>query len=72
MLLQIRDYIQREKYVSTEQLARTFNIEFSALEPMLDRLILCGRIMVNEIKDCRQVCNQCNGGGVRKIYHATC
>lgn len=36
MLLQIRDYLRREGLVSSQQLAREFAVDISALEPMLD------------------------------------
>jgi len=35
MLLQIRDYIEREKVVSTQQLQREFHLDEQALQPML-------------------------------------
>ena len=35
MLLQIRDYLKKEKVASSQQLSRRFGIEISALEPML-------------------------------------
>jgi len=35
MLLQIRDYIQRQQVVSTQQLTREFHVDEQALQPML-------------------------------------
>ena len=59
MLLQLRDYIAREKRVSTQQLARTFHIEWSALEPMLERWVLRGEIAVDAQKACATSCGGC-------------
>ena len=36
MLLQIREFVRREKIASSQQLARAFHVDFSALEPMLE------------------------------------
>lgn len=44
MLLQIRDFIQRENVVSTQQLIREFQIDEQALLPMLDCWIRKGVI----------------------------
>jgi hypothetical protein len=59
MLLQLRDFIAREKRVSTEQITRAFNIDFSALEPMLTRFVLQGVIALEAPQNCQQECGGC-------------
>ena len=36
MLLQIREFLRREKIASNQQLARMFHVDLNALEPMLE------------------------------------
>ena len=36
MLLQIREFVRREKIVSNQQVARALHLDISALEPMLE------------------------------------
>ena len=36
MLLQIREFLRREKIASNQQIARVFHVDLSALEPMLE------------------------------------
>ena len=60
MLLHIRDYIQREQVVSTQQLAREFHIDEQALQPMLDIWVNKGVIKRCEEKaGCQSTCSGC-------------
>lgn len=36
MLLQIREFMRREKIASNQQIARVFHVDLNALEPMLE------------------------------------
>jgi ribosomal protein S25 len=61
VLLQIRDYISREKLVSTQQLSREFKIDFSALQPILAWWVGKGVIMrCAENNRCAQACFKCS------------
>lgn len=61
MLLQIRDFIQREKQTSLEQLARAFHIDEAALQPMLNFWLQRKIINVTEgLSGCRSVCGACS------------
>ena len=61
MLLQIRDYIQREQVVSTQQLSREFHVDEQALQPMLDIWVQRGMIRQCEEKAaCKSSCFRCN------------
>jgi hypothetical protein len=61
MLLQIRDFIQREQVVSTQQLSREFHVDEQALQPMLDVWIKRGVIRQCEEKvACKSSCFRCN------------
>jgi hypothetical protein len=60
MLLQIRDYMRREKVVSTQQLSREFLIDSSALKPMLDLWVNKGLILkLQEKAKCQSSCFKC-------------
>ncbi len=60
MLLQIRDYIQREQVASTQQLAREFHIDELALQPMLDIWLSKGAIeKCQEKAGCQSACSRC-------------
>lgn len=60
MLLQIRDFIQREQVVSTQQLAREFHIDEQALQPMLDIWSRRGVIRpCEENPSCKSSCFRC-------------
>ena len=50
MLLQIRDFIQREQVASTQQLAREFHIDEKALQPMLDIWVNKGVIKNDSVR----------------------
>ena len=61
MLLQIRDFIEREQVVSTQLLAREFHVDMLALEPMLDCWVSRGVIRRCEQKiACKTSCFGCN------------
>jgi hypothetical protein len=60
MLLQIRDYLRREKVASNQQLAREFKIELSALDPMLTIWLNKGIIIrCQEKPACQSSCFKC-------------
>ncbi len=59
MLLQLRDFIARERLVSTQQLARMFHMDLSALQPMLDRWVVKGVIESQEKSGCHTPCKGC-------------
>lgn len=60
MLLLIRDYINREGVVSTQQLTREFHLELPALQPMLDVWVSKGVISkCHEQANCQSTCFKC-------------
>lgn len=60
MLLQLRDYIQREGRVSLQQLVRAFQIDENALLPMLNVWVQKGILSSQEHgKGCFSACGQC-------------
>jgi len=60
MLLQIREFIQREQVVSTQQLAREFHIDEQALQPMLAIWVAKGVIeKCHEKAACQSSCFRC-------------
>jgi hypothetical protein len=60
MLLQIRDFIQRERVVSTQQINREFHLDDQALEPMLAIWVRRGIIRrCDEKQDCQSSCVGC-------------
>jgi hypothetical protein len=68
MLLQIRDFIQREKVVSTQQLTREFQLDEQALLPMLDCWVRKGVIHPCQEKTaCQSSCFRCNT--TRPVYY---
>ena len=56
MLLQLRDFIQREQLVSTQQLVREFHVDEQALQPMLDVWVSKGVIEPCQDDDCKSSC----------------
>lgn len=61
MLLQIRDFIQKEQVVSTQLLAREFHIDEFALEPILACWVKRGVIRQCEEKAaCKTRCFGCS------------
>mgnify|MGYP005998167627 CR=1 FL=1 len=59
MLLALRNYIAREKYVSIEQLARVFQTDATALEPML--AVWVARGVITEAMDAKACAAACIG-----------
>jgi hypothetical protein len=60
MLLNLRDFIQRERVVSLQQMARAFHVDEDALRPMLDRWVSKGVISASDEKlGCQTVCMGC-------------
>jgi hypothetical protein len=65
MLLQLRDYIQRERVVSLQQLMRTFRVDESALMPMLELWVKKGAILPHrQMKACSNPCSRCGPSAV--------
>lgn len=63
MLFALRDFIAREKIVSTQQLMREFHMDFQALEPMLQCWVKKGVIRQSAPKnDCQSSCFRCKRG----------
>ena len=61
MLLQIREFIQRERVVSTQQLHREFHVDDEALQPMLAVWVRRGVISKCDAKqDCTSSCLGCH------------
>ena len=68
MLLQVRDYLKREKIASNQQIARVFQIAQSALEPMLIMLLRHGVVdYVEAPASCKQSCTKCHPATV--VYY---
>lgn len=60
MLLQIRDYLRREKVASNQQIAREFRLDLQALEPMLQLWLRRGVIgCCQERSACQSTCFKC-------------
>ncbi len=65
MLLQLREYIQREHVVSVQQLTREFNMDAQALQPMLDLWVRKGAILPHQDKKpCQSPCSRCSTSAV--------
>ena len=61
MLLELRDFLQREQVVSTQQLSRAFHVDEQALQPMLDIWIRRGVIrQCHEKTACQSSCFRCS------------
>lgn len=60
MLLEIRNYLRDQKTVSNQQIAREFNIDISALQPMLDLWECKKVIQLYKKNNCYSVCNKCS------------
>ena len=61
MLLQIRDYLCRLSVASNQQIAREFQLDPQALQPMLELWIKKGVIRCyQEKKGCQSRCFKCN------------
>lgn len=60
MLLQILDYLQKEKVASNQQIARALAIDPMALEPMLECWVKRGVIVTADGKKaCKTACFKC-------------
>lgn len=75
MLLQLRDYLAKERFVSLEQLARLFKTDATALEPMLNIWVARGVLQQvdEQQKACVAACGGCAGDApkyYRYIYRA--
>jgi len=71
MLLQLLDYVRREKVVSTQQMVREFKIEPTALQPMLDIWVNKGRIEACIAQSgCAKKCFKCNQGA--PVFYQMC
>lgn len=61
MLIKICDYIRRHHVVSNQQIAREFNIDIQALQPMLDWCLRQGIVIVwQKQASCKKSCFKCN------------
>lgn len=61
MLLQIRDYLRRACVASNQQIAREFQLDLQALQPMLDLWINKGVIAcIQEKTACQSRCFKCS------------
>lgn len=58
MLLKLREFIQREQLVSTQQLARAFHIDEQALQAMLDIWVKKGVIQSVDNLACKSACTR--------------
>ncbi|ASQ44895.1 FeoC-like transcriptional regulator [Legionella clemsonensis] len=60
MLLQIREFIQRKKTVSNQQIAREFRLDLDTLQPMLEIWLRKGIIACCQEKaPCQTRCFKC-------------
>jgi hypothetical protein len=60
MLIEIRDYLRREKVASNQQVAREFSLSLTALQPMLDVWVRKGVIhCCQEKSPCQSRCFKC-------------
>ncbi len=64
MLLQIRDFIERQHVASTQQMAREFHVDEQALLPMLN-IWLQQRVIerCEENTGCKSACMRCKTKG---------
>jgi len=60
MLLKIRNFISQAGMVSTQQLTREFNVDLTALQPMLDLWVAKGILRkCQEQSNCQRSCFKC-------------
>lgn len=59
MLLQILEYIRCQRVASNQQIAREFNLDIQALQPMLDWWIRKRGIALCEESSCQSQCFKC-------------
>lgn len=60
MLLQIREYLRQQKVASNQQIAREFDLDLEALQPMLE--IWCAKgamALCQENSACKTRCFKC-------------
>jgi hypothetical protein len=67
MLLQIRDFIQREHVVSRQQLARAFYVDEQALQPMLD--VWVRRRVIRQCQEKKGCQSQCFGCSTKALVY---
>jgi hypothetical protein len=73
MLLQIRNYICRERVVSSQQLSREFQVDLAALQPMLEVWINKGVISkCTQDNQCKSSCFKCRTPPDYYQYLACC
>ncbi|WP_028388224.1 FeoC-like transcriptional regulator [Legionella fairfieldensis] len=61
MLLQILDYLRRERVASNQQIAREFRLDIQTLQPMLDLCLHKGMIKCCQEKSaCQSRCFKCH------------
>ena len=71
MLLQVRDYIKQQGQVSSQQLCRHFSIDYSAIEPILQRWQQAGVIEAHQATSaCAKKCQQCSPDPI--IFYQLC
>lgn len=72
MLFQLREFIQREGLVSTQQLARQFHMDEQALQAMLDIWVAKGAIVLVDDKACKRACaTSCMKGRSHLKYYSS-
>ena len=70
MLLQIREFMAREQTASITQLARYFQIDEQALQPMLDIWIRKKIIIISgQSKNCHNPCYKCPTNAQRRYQY---
>ena len=69
MLLQLRDFIQREKHVSRQQVARFLQMDEGALQPLLDFLVKKGIIkLMDDNAPCKSQCRGCSSNIIYYVF----
>jgi hypothetical protein len=73
MLLQIREYLRRERVASNQQIAREFHLDLQALQPMLDLWLNKGVIACCQAKSaCQSRCFKCKTPPVYYQFLESC
>lgn len=72
MLIQILNYLRREKIATSQQLAREFNLDLSALQPMLDLWIKRGKVLCDQPSGCQRGCFKRCRQQSTPIYYRAC
>lgn len=60
MLLQIRDYLKKVRIASNQQIAREFNMDMKAVEPLLDFWLKKDIVVPLDPLSCKKPCLSCN------------